>query len=326
MSRLENQKMKLYFLGKILMENTDEAHGITMSQILNLLEKNDISADRKSIYRDIAALEEMGIYVEKEKVGKNFFYKVVEKQFEIAELKLLVDSVSASRFITEKKSRELIGKLESLVSKYEAKELQRSIVVAGRNKTQNESIYYNVDAIHLAMNENRQISFEYLQWNLDKELVPRKDKPYVVSPWSLLWDQENYYLLAFDEAEGIMKNYRVDKMRRISSLEEKRLGREAFEKLDMASYAEKVFGMFYGREETVTILAKNYLIGVILDRFGTDIPVRKEDDEWIRFRVTVAISGQFFGWLLSFGKDMKLISPEAVVTEYRDLLQDVLEA
>jgi predicted DNA-binding transcriptional regulator YafY len=263
------------------MENTDEAHGITMSQILNLLEKNDISADRKSIYRDIVALEEMGIYVEKEKVGKNFYYKVVEKQFEIAELKLLVDSVSASRFITEKKSRELIGKLESLVSKYEAKELQRSIVVSGRNKTQNESIYYNVDAIHLAMNENKQISFEYLQWNLNKELVPRKEKPYVVSPWSLLWDQENYYLLAFDEEDGIMKNYRVDKMRRISSLDGKRLGQEEFKKLDMASYAEKVFGMFYGREETVTILAKNYLIGVVLDRFGTDIPVRKEDDEWI---------------------------------------------
>ncbi len=326
MSRLEYQKLKLYFLGKILMENTDEAHGITMSQILSLLEKNDISADRKSIYRDIVALEELGLYVEKEKVGKNYLYKVVEKQFEIAELKLLVDSVSASRFITEKKSRELIGKLESLVSKYEAKELQRSIVVAGRNKTQNESIYYNVDAIHLAMNENRQISFEYLQWNLNKELVPRKEKPYVVSPWSLLWDQENYYLLAFDEEEGIMKNYRVDKMRRISSLDEKRIGREEFEKLDMSSYAEKVFGMFYGREETVTILAKNYLIGVVLDRFGTDIPVRKEDDEWIRFRATVAISGQFFGWLLSFGKDMKLISPEDVVTEYRDLLQDVLEA
>lgn len=308
------------------MENTDEAHGITMSQILSLLEKNDISADRKSIYRDIVALEELGLYVEKEKVGKDFLYKVVEKQFEIAELKLLVDSVSASRFITEKKSRELIKKLESLASKYEAKELQRSIVVSGRNKTQNESIYYNVDAIHLAMNENHQISFEYLQWNLNKELVPRKEKPYVVSPWSLLWDQENYYLLAFDEEDGIMKNYRVDKMRRISSLEEKRLGREEFEKLDMSSYAEKVFGMFYGREETVTILAKNYLIGVVLDRFGTDIPVRKEDDEWIRFRVTVAISGQFFGWLLSFGKDMKLISPDDVVEEYRALLKGALDA
>ncbi len=325
MSRLENQKLKLYFLGKILMENTDEAHGITMSQILDLLEKNDISADRKSIYRDIVALEELGIYVEKEKVGKNYLYKVVEKQFEIAELKLLVDSVSASRFITEKKSRELIGKLESLVSKYEAKELQRSIVVAGRSKTENESIYYNVDAIHLAMNENRQISFEYLQWNIEKELVPRKKENYVVSPWSLLWDQENYYLLAFDEADGIVKNYRVDKMRRISSLEEKRLGRDAFEKLDMSSYAEKVFGMFYGREETVTVLAKNYLIGAVIDRFGKEIPLRKEDEEWFRFRVNVAVSGQFFGWLLSFGGDMKIISPEPVVKEYKELLNRALE-
>ena len=269
------------------------------------------------------ALEELGIYVEKEKVGKNYLYKVVEKQFEIAELKLLVDSVSASRFITEKKTRELIKKLESLVSKYEAKELQRSIVVAGRSKTENESIYYNVDAIHLAMNENCQISFEYLQWNLNKELVPRKDDSYVVSPWALLWDQENYYLLAYDENDGIIKNYRVDKMRRIASLSGKRKGQKEFEKLDMSSYSEKVFGMFYGKEETVTILAKNYLVGAVLDRFGRDISLRKEDDEWFRFRVNVAVSGQFFGWLLSFGKDMKLISPESVVESYKELLKDV---
>ncbi|MCR5545625.1 MAG: WYL domain-containing protein, partial [Lachnospiraceae bacterium] len=272
MPRSQNQKLKLYVLGKILMENTDENHGITMAEIIERLDREEISADRKSIYDDIRVLEDIGIYVEKEKVGKFFYYKVVEKQFEVAELKLLVDSISASKFITEKKSKELIGKLEGLVSKYEAKELQRSVLVSGRNKTQNENIYYNVDAIHTAMNENKKISFEYLQWTLDKKLQPKRKEAYLISPWSLLWDEENYYLIGFDSKDGIIKHYRVDKMHGISTVDEKRDGLSAYEKLDMSSYTDVMFGMYAGTEETVTLVAKNYLVGVVLDRFGVDIP------------------------------------------------------
>ena len=324
MARAQNQKLKIYYLAKILMENTDENHGITMAQIIEKLDHEDISADRKSIYTDIEALESLGIYVEKEKIGKYFYYKVMEKQFEIAELKLLVDSISASKFITEKKSRELIQKLESLVSKYEAKELQRSVIVSGRNKTQNEGIYYNVDAIHSAMNGNKMITFEYLKWNLNKELEPRREGLYQVSPWALLRDEENYYLVAYDAKDEIIKHYRVDKMRKISTSEEKRCGFEVYRELDMASYSDRVFGMFSGKEETVTLLGKNYLVGVVLDRFGTDIPLRKEDDEWFRCRVNVAISGQFFGWVLSFGGDMKIASPQNVVEEYKSVLKKCL--
>ncbi|MCR4674246.1 MAG: WYL domain-containing protein [Lachnospiraceae bacterium] len=324
MSRAQNQKLKLYVLGKILMENTDEDHGMTMKEIIKRLEREDIPADRKSIYDDIRVLEDIGICVETEKVGKYYYYKVVGKQFEVAELKLLVDSVSASKFITEKKSKELIGKLEGLVSKYEAKELQRTVLVSGRNKTQNEGIYYNVDAIHTAMNENKKISFEYLQWTVEKKLIKKKEEKYVVSPWSLLWDEENYYLIAFDETIGIMKHYRVDKMRGISSLEEKRAGVEEYEKLDMTSYTDRVFGMFAGKEETVTLIAKNYLVGVVLDRFGTDIPLRKEDKDHFRCRVKVALSGQFYGWVFSFGGEMKIAAPEYVVEAYRGELEKQL--
>ncbi len=320
MPRSQHQKLKLYVLGKILMENTDENHGITMPEIIERLEKEEISADRKSIYDDIHALEDIGIYVEKQKIGKYFYYKVMEKQFEVAELKLLVDAISASKFITEKKSRELITKLEGLVSKYEAKELQRHVLVSGRNKTQNEGIYYNVDAIHTAINSNHKISFEYLHWTLEKELQP-KNKAYEVSPWELLWDEENYYLIAFDSDEGIMKHYRVDKMRSITSIEEKRDGVEEFKKIDVSSYTDRVFGMFAGEEETVSLLCKNYLVGVVLDRFGTEIPLRKEDDEWFRCRVRVAVSPQFFGWLVSFGGDIQLFGPEHVRGEFEEMMK-----
>lgn len=316
MPRSQHQKLKLYVLGKILTENTDADHGMTMPQIIEALEKEEISADRKSIYDDIRALEDIGISVEKEKIGKYFYYKVVEKQFEVAELKLLVDAISASKFITEKKSRELIGKLEGLVSKYEAKELQRFVLVSGRNKTQNESIYYNVDAIHTAMNSNQKISFCYYQWNLDLELEPRRKESYEVSPWALLWYEENYYLVAYNSEEKIMKHYRVDKMRSISILDEKRDGTKQAQETDFSSYTDRVFGMFAGEEETVTILAKNNLVGVMVDRFGTDISLRKENDDWFRCRIKVAVTGQFFGWVVIFGGEVKIVGPKKVEEEY----------
>ena len=324
MARSQHQKLKLYVLGKILTENTDANHGMTMPQIISALEKEEISADRKSIYDDIRALEEIGLYVEKEKIGKYYYYKVIEKQFEVAELKLLVDAISASKFITEKKSRELIGKLEGLVSKYEAKELQRFVLVGGKNKTQNESIYYNVDAIHTAMNSNHKISFMYYQWTLEKELQPKRDTAYEISPWALLWYEENYYLVAYDSEEKIMKHYRVDKMRNISLLDDKRDGVDAYKEMDVSSYSNRMFGMFAGEEETVTLLVKNYLVGVILDRFGTDISLWNEGDEWFRCRVKVSVSGQFFGWIVSFGGDVKVVGPEKIEAAYREWIEGCL--
>ena len=200
-----------------------------------------------------------GIEVEGEPVGGGYRYHVVERPFELPELKLLVDAIQSSKFITERKTNALIRKLEKLVSKYEAMKLQRQVYVSGRIKTMNESIYYTVDTIHNAISENRKIRFQYFQWNVKKEMELRHDGAYYhISPWGLSWDAENYYLIGYDSKAGKIKHYRVDKMLRLQMSDEKREGKEHFKKLDMADYAKKSFGMFGGREEKVKLLVEKY--------------------------------------------------------------------
>ncbi|MBQ9333486.1 MAG: WYL domain-containing protein [Lachnospiraceae bacterium] len=321
-----NQKLKLYYLSRIMTEKTDDDHCITMAEIQEYLEGYGVTADRKSIYDDIEALRVLGIDVIGEKQGRNFVYHVGEKQFEIAELKLLVDAIQSSKFITERKSNDLIKKLTGLASDYEARQLKRQVVVQGRVKTMNESIYYIVDDIHNAISNNRQIRFEYLRWNLDKEMEPRKDHPYEVSPWALMWDDENYYLIAYDTVEGKIKHYRVDKMRKIELTEAKRVGRELFREFDMAKYARMNFGMFGGEEVRVKLEFENELIGVLLDRFGKDIPVRKATTEgWSETSVDVALSDQFLGWIFSLGSGIRIAGPEEVVARFARELASVSE-
>lgn len=267
-----NQKFKLYRLAQIMLENTDEKHYITMPEIMASLGKYEITADRKSIYTDLRDLEALDIEVEGEPVGGRYHYHVINRPFELPELKLLVDAIQSSRFITEKKTNALIRKLEKLVSKYDAQKLQRQVYVSGRIKTMNESIYYTVDAIHNAISENKKVRFQYFQWNVKKEMELRHGGAwYHISPWGLAWDNENYYLVGYDSDAGRIKHYRVDKMLHIRISEEEREGREHFQKLDMADYTKKSFGMFGGEEQTVKLLVDNSLVGVILDRFGKDM-------------------------------------------------------
>ncbi|MBO6016219.1 MAG: WYL domain-containing protein [Lachnospiraceae bacterium] len=313
-----NQKLKLYYLGRIMTQKTDDAHGLSMSEIQSALEAYGVSADRKSLYDDFEALRTLGIDVIGEKVGRNYYYHVGKKQFEIAELKLLVDAIQSSKFITEKKSNELIKKLTGLASDYEASQLKRQVVVQGRIKTMNESIYYIVDDIHNAIAENRRIRFEYLRWNLDKKMEPRRDEPYEVSPWALTWDDENYYLIAFDAQAGGIRHYRVDKMRNIERMDEKREGKEHFRRFDMAAYTRMNFGMFSGEQTRVKLCFKNEIIGVFLDRFGKDITIRPSGEEgWTQTSVEVALSDQFFGWIFALGTDVKIISPDFVIERFR---------
>lgn len=325
MSKGNNQKIKLYRLAQILMSETDAEHGLTMPEIIDRLKEFDVTADRKVLYEDMALLETFGITVEKEKTGRTTRYKVIDKPFEIAELKLLVDAVQSSKFITVNKSRTLIKKLMNFVSRYEAQQLDRGVYVSGRIKTMNESIYYNVDAIYSAISDNRQISFEYLMWNLKKELVPRRESRYVVSPWGLAWEDENYYLVAYDEGSGQIRHYRVDKMRRIQMLKDQRDGRELFERFDVASYTQKSFGMFAGEEESVRLKFDNSLVGVLLDRFGKDISIYKVDDTHSETIVKVAVSSQFYGWVFAFGKGIQIQSPKAVVDGYKNQIQTLKE-
>lgn len=314
-----NQKLKLIYLIKIMLEKTDDEHGITMEEILRQLQLYDITAERKSIYTDFEAIRTLGIDIIGEKRDKTCYYHVGNRQFELAELKLLVDAVQSSKFITAKKSGELIKKVESFASEHEAKQLQRQVFVSGRIKTMNESIYYNVDKIHAAISANKKIQFQYFQWNIKKEMELRRDGEfYCISPWALSWNNENYYLIGFDDEADKIKHYRVDKMLKIEIVEEEREGKEHFRQFDMAAYTRKSFGMFGGEEENVRIEFENHLAGVVIDRFGKDVSIIPTDENHFAVNVNVVVSGQFFGWLMALGNGVKLLWPENVVNQLKE--------
>lgn len=326
MPKSPGQKLKLLYIIEMLQENTDENHPMSTAEIIERLEANGIHSERKSIYDDIAKLCDFGYDIIQVQSRLGGGYYMASREFELAELKLLVDAVQSSRFITTKKSRDLIKKLEKKAGKHDAGKLQRQVFVAGRIKTENESIYYNIDNIHRAIQENKQISFTYMDWNLKKQLVTRKNGDKQVSPWALIWREENYYLAAFDAEDEIIKHYRVDKMGRVEVQENKqREGVEQFSHVDLAAYTNQTFGMFGGQEEIVTLQFPEYLIGVVLDRFGKEADVRAMEDNTFRVRSKVAVSGQFFGWLAGIGKEAKIIAPQTVAEEYRDWLRAILE-
>lgn len=327
MPKTSNQKLKLLYIIKILSEQTDEQHYMSAGRLIEELAKYDIKAERKSIYDDMNQLMDFGYDIVLVKSRTNGGYYLASREFELAELKLLVDVVQSSRFITLKKSKELIQKLEKMASREEAKQLQRQVYVANRVKTANESIYYNVDDIHKAIQNNAQIRFQYLEWNLEKQLVPRKEgRRYQVSPWALTCKDENYYLIAHDKEENKIKHFRVDKMGTIEVMEEeKREGADLFERFDIADYANKTFGMFGGTEEVVTLQFHNSLIGVVMDRFGKEVSVRKREEDTFSVRVKVAVSGQFFGWLTGLGEKVKIVAPEDTVRQYREYMENIIQ-
>lgn len=326
MPKSENQKLKLLYLLKILTEQTDEQHPMPMAVLLEKLKAEEISAERKSVYNDINCLMDFGVDIGFDTSRGNGGYYLASRDFELPECKLLVDAVSASRFITKSKSEQLIRKIEKLTSRYEAVQLQRQVYTSGQIKNENESIYYHVDAIHTAIHENRQISFPYLEWNLQKKLVPRKGgKLYRISPWSLMWNDENYYLIGYDAEAGMLKHFRVDKMGSIEMLELRREGEEIFKKCDLSAYSAKTFGMYGGEETMVTLSFPNSLVGVVLDRFGKDVSLQKLSEDRFAVHVKVMVSRQFYGWLAGIGKDVKVTAPESVRDGYRCYLKEILE-
>ena len=317
-----NQKFKLYRLAQIMQEKTDEEHYITMPEIKKSLAEYDITADRKSIYADLRDLSTLGVEVEGEPTGNRYHYHVVNRPFELPELKLLVDAIQSSKFITEKKSNTLIKKLEKLVSKYDAQKLQRQVYVSGRIKTMNESIYYTVDTIHNAISQNRKIRFQYFQWNVKKEMELRHNGAYYhISPWGLSWDHENYYLVGYDSDAEKIKHYRVDKMLHLQMTEEEREGKEHFARMNMADYAKKSFSMFGGKEQEVKLLVENRLAGVIIDRFGKNVMLIPVDEEHFSVNVDVYVSNQFLGWIFSLGESVKIVEPDEVVERMKQEIE-----
>ncbi len=322
----ENQKLKMLYLVQLFSRETDDAHKLTMPEIITKLAADGVNADRKTLYQDFGELRRFGFDIIAEKEGKNYYYYLGSRDFELPELKLLVDSVQSAKFITDKKSDQLIKKLESLVSKYEGSQLHRQVIISGRVKTMNESIYYNVDKIHAAIGADRQIRFKYFDWNLKKEMEHRYGgKWYQLSPWALMWDDEKYYLVAYDSKHETIIHYRVDKMTQIGMTDEKREGHDAFRKFNIAHYTNTLFGMYAGDETKVTIEAENRLVSVFIDRFGKDIIIAPIDDGHFRTTVTVAVSKQFFGWIMAIDGDVKIIAPDSVVGQMKEEIARLAE-
>ena len=324
MPRAANQKLKLLYLARFLLEKTDEEHGVSMEEILACLEAHGISAERKSVYDDLEALRLFGLDVGR-LGGRPARYGVLSRQFELPELKLLVDVVQASRFITEKKSLELISKLEKLAGECGARELHRQVFVRDRVKSGNETIYYNVDRLHEAITQDRAVSFRYFSYTVDKQRDYRHGGArYLVSPFLLNWDDENYYLIGYDHLSDSIRHYRVDKMEDIRLEEQRRGPREALDTLDPAQYAGRVFGMYNGRAETVRLRFAAHLVGAVLDRFGQETILVPEGEDAFTVAPEVMVSPQFFGWLCGFGDEVELLSPAAVREAYAEWLRGAL--
>ncbi len=318
-------KLRTLYIMKILQEKTDEKHTMSAADIDKALRDLGMSIDRRTVYNDIETLREFGLDILQTK-GTNGGYYIGSREFELPELKLLVDAVQASKFISRKKSEELIRKLEGLAGEHAASQLQRNVFIYNRPKTGNETIYYNVDQIHTAILENRQIQYQYAEWTVKKELKPKKNGAiYTVSPWSLTWDDANYYLIAYDEQADCMKHYRVDKMRQTQVTERERIGKERFQDFDLAEFSKKTFSMYGGHDEEVTLQCENQLIGVILDRFGADVMVVSLKEGQFRVRVLVAVSPQFFGWVTGIGRGLRIAEPRRVREEYQGYLRGILQ-
>lgn len=325
MAKSPNQKTKLLHLARMLLRQTDEDHPLTVAQIIEALAREDIKAERKSIYDDLEALRLFGLDVQCRK-GKTPGWFIGSREFELPELKLLMDAVQSSRFITQKKSDALIRKLESLASVHQAGQLQRQVYVSGRIKVMNESIYYNVDKLHTAIAAQKAITFKYFDYDIARQKVFRREgKRYVVSPYGLIWNNENYYLVAFDHANRDMRHYRVDKMTEIAVTCLSREGKEQYPDFQLAQYGQKHFGMYSGPEWKVTLRGRRDKAGLVWDRFGQDVILVPDGEDHFTVTLPVVISPQFFGWLMGLDGSLTLTAPKEAVQAYRQKLCAALE-
>ncbi|HJC54968.1 MAG TPA: WYL domain-containing protein [Candidatus Gemmiger stercoravium] len=327
MPRKEGQKLKLLALLTILARETDENHPLSVPRLVEMLRERGINAERKSVYDDIETLNAIpnAPFEIVQQRGRGGGYYMTECPFELAELKLLVDAVYTSKFITASKSRTLIDKLGRFTSRYRQAELDRTVLVSGRVKSHEERILYSVDALHTAITRGWQVQFTYCDWNLQKQMVPRHGgKRYQVSPWALVWENGYYYLIAY--TDGHLRHYRVDKMQQVAPLEDTaREGAEEYAGFNVNTYTQQMFGMFNGPVKKVTLKCENRLAGAMIDRFGTGPTlVPYAGGECFCITVDVQVSPQFYGWVAGFGAGIEIQSPPEVRAEMRKTL-DTLE-
>lgn len=305
-----NQKMKLLYLMKILLERTDENHMLTIADMISALAGYGIAAERKSLYSDMELLRVFGLNIEMQK-SKSFGYYIDTRRFELPELKLLVDAVQSSRFITAKKSNELIKKLSSLSSVHQAKELKRQVVVAERPKALNESIYYNVDAIHAAINGRQKIRFKYFDYNAEKKRIYRKDgHQYCQTPVVLCWNDDKYYLICYSSKYDGFTHYRVDRMSHVEVCSEE-IDKIDKKRFNVAEHTKQVFGMFGGELVNTKLRFDNSLVNAVLDKFGTELHLYKCGEQF-EINVNVSNSPVFLSWIFQFGDKAEIISPDSL--------------
>ena len=323
MPKSDNQKLKILYILDYLQKNSHREHPVRAAELIAMLEsEHDISCDRKTIYSDIAALQEYGVDIVS-LPGKNGGYYIASRNFELPELKLLIDAVQSSRFLTEKKSRELIGKLCSQCSVHDARLMRRDVLVSGRVKSMNETIYYNVDAIQEAIAQNRQITFRYFDWDLGGKRKYR-DRDYQASPYGLCQDNENCYLLAHSPRHGVT-SYRVDRMTDIRLTEEARTPCPELTGKALAEHANRLFQMYSGEETTVKLRFHRSLINVVVDRFGRDILLIPDDETHFVFTVNVAVSPMFLSWVIGFGSKARILYPQSVIDQCTQLCREAME-
>lgn len=312
MPKQEGQKSKLLTLLRILEQKTDEEHLLNVPQLVELLEQQDILAERKSIYSDIDTLRSLGYDIQLRR-GRGGGYWLASRTFELSELKLLVDAVQASKVVSARTSSKLIHKLEALCSDYEGTQLQRQVYVDGRPKSDSHTLLYSIDALHSAINAGRMVRFRY-----------RDDGTRTVSPWQLAWENGCYYLIAYqDEKEPAgIRNYRVDRMSSVTVLGDARRGKAEFRQFDLPAYLRKHFNMFGGPEHRVTLRCTADLESAMRDRFGkTSLFVPEEDGAYFHFDVPVCVSPQFYGWVCGFGGKVEVTAPAEVRKGIHDMVQ-----
>lgn len=322
MPKSDNQKLKIFYILDYLEAHSNEKNPVRASDLIAMLDRqHNIRCDRKTVYSDIAALQQYGVDIVS-LPGKNGGYYIASRNFELPELKLLIDAVQSSRYLTEKKSRELIEKLCSQCNEQDAKLMRRTVLVSGRVKSMNETIYYNVDAIQEAIAQNRQITFRYFDWDFGGKRKYR-EKEYLASPYGLCQDNENCYLLAFSGRHGIT-SYRVDRMSDIQLTEEKRIPCPELTGKALHDHANRLFQMYSGDALDVKMRFHRSLLNVVIDRFGKDTMLIPDGEDWFVFTVKVAISPMFLSWVVGFGAKAKILYPQSVVDACKDLCREAM--
>lgn len=319
--RSQNQRLKLFYLLDYLLEETDETHRKKVQEIIEHFENYyKIPVEQKTVCSDLHLLDEYGYETQYD--GRTRGWRIIGREFETQELQLLIDSVQASRFITQKKAKELTDKLKAKASRFDRVLLERRCYVPNRVRSMNDKIFYSLDDLHIAIANDWQITFRYFYFTPKKERAYYK-KTYSASPYALLWSDNNYYLLAYES--GKMKHFRVDKMDGIDIVHTKREGKEVFKDMKLSERSLRMFSMFSGKVQKVKIRFSNHLANVVIDRFGKDITMIPEDEKHFTIHTDIEVSPQFFGWLCGLGRGVRILAPAEVVEEMGNYVKGIAE-